>query len=230
MYEISEWRHVFKLDPAKELSDEALERLCESGTDAIMVGGTDDVTLDNVLQLMARIRRYVVPCVLEVSNLEALTPGFDYYFIPSVLNSKDREWIVGLHHDAIKEFGDIMNWDEIIFEGYCILNDECKAAQVTKADTALSSEDVIAYARMAEKMLRLPIFYMEYSGTYGDVNVVKEAKASLTQTQLFYGGGIRDDKQAVEMAKHADTIVVGNIIYDDVEAALQTVRAIKKDK
>ena len=47
--EINKWQHVFKVDPAKEISDEALEALCESGTDAIIVGGTDDVTIDGVL-------------------------------------------------------------------------------------------------------------------------------------------------------------------------------------
>ena len=41
MYDFREWKHVFKLDPNKEITDEALEKVCESGTDAIMVGGTD---------------------------------------------------------------------------------------------------------------------------------------------------------------------------------------------
>ena len=31
MYDIREWRHVFKLDPNKTISDDALEKLCESG-------------------------------------------------------------------------------------------------------------------------------------------------------------------------------------------------------
>ena len=29
------------------------------------------------------------------------------------------------------------------------------------------------------------------------------------------------------MAQHADTVVVGNIIYDDIKAALKTVKAVK---
>ena len=45
------WRHVFKIDPAKNISDEDLEKICESGTDVILVGGTDGITLDNVLDL-----------------------------------------------------------------------------------------------------------------------------------------------------------------------------------
>ncbi|KHF28187.1 Heptaprenylglyceryl phosphate synthase [Anoxybacillus sp. BCO1] len=87
MNEITTWRHVFKLDPNKEITDEQLEQVCESGTDAIIVGGTDGVTLENVIDLLARVRRFSVPCALEVSNIEAITPGFDYYFIPMVLNS-----------------------------------------------------------------------------------------------------------------------------------------------
>ena len=69
MYDFREWKHVFKLDPNKEISDDALEKVCESGTDAIVIGGTDGVTLENVLQLMARIRRYSVPCVMEISSI-----------------------------------------------------------------------------------------------------------------------------------------------------------------
>lgn len=227
MYDIKEWRHVFKLDPNKDISDEDLELICESGTDAVVVGGTDGVTLDNVLSLLARIRRYTVPCVLEVSTIESVTPGFDFYFIPTVLNSGQRDWIVGLHHEAMKEYGHIMNWDEIFVEGYCILNENCKAAQVTEANTCLTEEDVVAYAQMAEQMFHLPIFYLEYSGMYGDVSLVKQVKDTLERTQVFYGGGIETVEQAAEMAQAAHTVVVGNVIYKDLATALQTVQAVK---
>ncbi|MFC4182932.1 heptaprenylglyceryl phosphate synthase [Saccharococcus thermophilus] len=228
MYDIREWRHVFKLDPNKEISDEHLERVCESGTDAIIVGGTDGVTLENVLELLGRIRRFSVPCVLEISNLESITPGFDFYFIPMVLNSRETKWIIDLHHDAVKQFGDVMNWDEIRMEGYCILHKHCKAATLTAANTELGEEDVVAYALIAEHMYRLPIFYLEYSGAYGDPQLVRRVKQVLTKTQLFYGGGIKTAKQAKEMAQYADTVVVGNIVYEDIDQALATVKAVKQ--
>ncbi len=225
--EYLQWRHVFKLDPAKEISDEDLEKICESGTDAILVGGSDNVTLDNVLDMLVRVRRFSVEVALEVSTVESITPGYDYFFIPSVLNSRDVKWVSGLHHEAIKEYGDIMNWDEIVAEGYCVLNADCKVAQLTNAKTELTEEDVVAYARMAEKYFKLPIFYVEYSGTYGDVSTVRAAKEVLEQTKLFYGGGIATKEQAEEMAAVADTIIVGNIIYDDLKEALKTVEAVK---
>lgn len=227
MYDFREWKHVFKLDPNKEITDEDLEKVCESGTDAILVGGTDGVTLENVLHLMARVRRYTVPCVLEVSSIETVTPGFDLYFIPSVLNSKNPDWMMGLHQKAVKEYGLLMNWDEVFVEGYCILNAECKAAQLTEANTMLDEEDVAAYAMVAEKMFNLPIFYLEYSGNYGDVSVVQAAKENLENTVLFYGGGITSAHQASEMAQFADVVVVGNIVYEDLQAALETVKAVK---
>ncbi|MEO4055598.1 heptaprenylglyceryl phosphate synthase [Solibacillus sp. CAU 1738] len=221
------WRHVFKIDPAKYISDEDLEKICESGTDVILVGGTDGVTLDNVLDILVRIRRFTVPIALEISTVESVTPGYDYYFIPSVLNSTDTKWVKDLHHEAIKEYGDIMVWDELVAEGYCVLNPDCKVAHATSANTDLSEDDVVAYARMAENYFKLPIFYLEYSGTYGNVEIVRAAKDVLSNTKLFYGGGITSAEQAAEMAAIADTVVVGNIIYDDLQAALKTVGAVK---
>lgn len=224
--EYRSWRHVFKLDPAKTISDGHLEQICESGTDAILIGGSDDVTHDNVVDLMERVRQFTVPAVLEISTIESVTPGFDFYFIPTVLNSGDPKWIKGLHHEAIREFGDLMDWEELVPEGYCILNPDCKAARLTCTDSLLDAEDVVAYARLAEHFFRLPVFYMEYSGMYGDPELVEQVRKYLTDTRLFYGGGIDSVEKAQEMAKLADTIVVGNVIYTDIENAIRTVKAV----
>src|SRR5690625_1102930 len=148
---------VCSSDLAKEISDEHLEELCESGTDAIIVGGTDNITLDAVLDLLYRIRRYALPCVLEVSEMDAISPGFDYYFIPMVLNSTEKKWMMDIQHEAIKQYKELMDWDEIMMEGYCILNPEAKAFQKTNCAIP-SEEDVISYAFMAENIFHLPIF------------------------------------------------------------------------
>lgn len=227
MFDFREWKHVFKLDPNKEIEDYDLEAICESGTDAVIVGGSDGVTLDRTLDLLARIRRYAVPCALEVSTVEAVTPGFDFYFIPTVLNTEDSRWVTGLHHEAVKEFGEIMNWDEIVMEGYCILNSESKVANLTSAHTTIDEDDVLAYARMAEKMFKLPIFYVEYSGTYGDAELVQKVSNVLDETMLFYGGGIDSPEKAKEMAAYADTVIVGNSIYENIKQAIKTVAAVK---
>ena len=220
------WRHVFKLDPAKEISDGHLERICESGTDAILIGGSDDVTLENVLDLMARVRPYSIPAVMEISTIESVAPGFDFYFIPTVLNSRNPKWIKGLHHEAIREYGDLMDWEELVPEGYCILNPDCKAARLTDAHCLLVVDDVVSYARLAEHFFKLPILYLEYSGIYGDPKLVETVKRHLSDTRLFYGGGIDSAEKAREMARFADTVVVGNVIYSDIEQAIRTVAAV----
>lgn len=220
------WRHVFKLDPAKEITDGHLERICRSGTDAILIGGSDNVTLDNVLNLTERVQMYDLPVVMEVSTIDSVAPGFDYYFIPTVLNSDNPQWIKGLHHQAVKEYGEILEWDELVAEGYCILNADCKAAKLTGAKTDLSVDDVVAYARLAEHFFRLPIFYLEYSGTYGDMELAGKVKEVLDETRLFYGGGIDSVDKARAALAAADTIVVGNIIYENIEKAIETVEAV----
>jgi putative glycerol-1-phosphate prenyltransferase len=135
--------------------------------------------------------------------------------------------MIDLHHEAVKEYGEIMNWDELIVEGYCILNHDCKAAALTDSNTNLSLDDVTAYARVAEKMYQLPIFYLEYSGMLGDLAVVEQTKKVLTKTKLFYGGGITSAEEAKRFAQFADVVVVGNVIYTDLKAALKTVEAVK---
>ncbi|MCS4486900.1 heptaprenylglyceryl phosphate synthase [Staphylococcus americanisciuri] len=224
MYDIKQWRHIFKLDPAKTISDADLEALCMSQTDAIMIGGTDNVTEDNVIQLMSRVRRYPLPLVLEISNLESIMPGFDFYFVPSVLNSTDVAFHNGLLHQALKQYGHMINFEELIFEGYVVLNDDSKVATLTRATTDLELEDVEAYAQMANDVYRLPVLYLEYSGQYGDPEMVRAARAYLTDTQLFYGGGIDSLSRAQEMANIADTIIVGNVVYDNMKEALKTTR------
>mgnify|MGYP001161900781 CR=1 FL=1 len=221
------WRHVFKLDPQKELSDEDLHELCQSGTDAVMVGGTDGVTFDNTVELLGRIRRYELPCVQEVSSREAVVPGFDGYLVPVVLNASDTQWVVGAQHEAVKAFGGMIPWTDVVAEGYVVLNPHAKVAKLTGSRTDLTGEDITAFAEMAEHLLRLPILYVEYSGMYGDTKMVQAARKGISNTQLIYGGGIRHPEQAREMAAIADTVVVGNILYENLGQALRTVTAVK---
>ncbi len=75
-------------------------------------------------------------------------------------------------------------------------NADSKVAKHTKANTDLTTEDLEAYAQMVNHMYRLPVMYIEYSGIYGDVSKVQAVSEHLTETQLFYGGGISSEQQA----------------------------------
>lgn len=225
--EIGQWRHVFKLDPERELTDDALEQVCLSGTDAILVGGSSGVTYDNTVDLLAGIRRYTVPCILEISSDEALVPGFDYYFIPVVLNTDRGEWTTGRHQQALRDFGSMLDWNKVAAEGYVILNEASTAAKLTEARAPATVKDLVAYARMADKLFRLPVFYVEYSGVFGNMEWVRHARDVLEHARLFYGGGINSPAKAIEAARSAHTVVVGNAVYENLELALATVDAVR---
>ncbi len=217
---------MFKLDPDRPIGDSALEQICLSGSDAVIVGGTRGITYANTAELLLRIRRYDIPCVLEVSDQAAIVDGFDLYFIPIVLNSASSEWMVGRHQQAVRQYGSLLPWERVVAEGYVILNGQSAAAQVTSARTEMDEADVLAYARTADKLFRFPIFYVEYSGAFGRMDWVKRSAAVLEQARLFYGGGIDSAEKAREASRAADTIVVGNVIYDDLRQALETVSAV----
>ncbi|MCS7459873.1 heptaprenylglyceryl phosphate synthase [Paenibacillus doosanensis] len=227
-WDFRQWNHIFKLDPDKDISDELLDKVCLSGTDAIIVGGSSGVTFDNTVDLLSRIRRYEVPCALEVSDREAIVPGFDFFFIPMVLNSRNPEWIIGQHHRALREYGAVMDWNQVVTEGYVMLNEQSTAARITEADTGLDAKDTEAYARLADRLLRCGIFYMEYSGTFGDMALVARIREVLKDARLFYGGGIDDPDKAYRAAQAAHTVIVGNAIYEQPELALATVQAVRE--
>jgi putative glycerol-1-phosphate prenyltransferase len=224
--EMKDWKHIFKLDPDKLISDEALEAVCESGSDAIIVSGTYGVTFDNTIDLLARIRRYAIPCILEISNLEAIVPGFDHYLVPIVLNATDSDWIIKPHHIAIKEFGHLISWEQVSTVGYTVLNPHSAVAQLTKSQTNLTQEEIIAYGQLSYHLLKSPLFYLEYSGVYTDIQNIAPIYDRVKRegdVHILYGGGIRNRDQALEMSQYADIIVVGNIVYEDLESALCTV-------
>src|SRR5699024_12554352 len=88
-------------------------------------------------------------------------------------------------------------------------------------------EFALAYVYIAEKSFNLLIFYIEYSFQYGDVDIVKQARVVLNETLLFYGGGITTLEQAEEMNQFADVIIVGNVIHEDIDQAIETTKVKK---
>lgn len=228
VFSMERWRHVFKLDPDKPIADADLAKLCRSGTDAILVGGTTGVTYENTHDLLKRLQRFSLICAQEISDEAAIVPGFDLYFVPMVLNASDMEWMIRRHQRAIKKFDGLIPWERVIAEGYIILNGQSEVARTTGAETDLDEEDAVAYAHVAEKLLRLPVVYVEYSGRYGDPELVSKVADSLSSSRLFYGGGVDGADKAAIAAQMADTVVVGNIIYENLPQALETVAAVKQ--
>lgn len=216
------WRHITKLDPDKHVPPKDMDRIVSSGTDAIMVSGTQNITDKNVAQLISLLDDYKIPKILEPANPESvLDNDVDHLFVPLVLNTGDLKWIIGKHKNWILNHE--INWDKVIPEAYIVLNPESAVAKLTRSKTDLTAEEIIAYARYAEEYLQLPIVYVEYSGAYGDPIKVKSLSESLSKASLFYGGGIDSRERAAEMMGYADVIVVGNVVYTDMDKFLETI-------
>ena len=157
-----------------------------------------------------------------------LTQGIDYIFVPSVINSADVQWVVGKHRAWVQLQKGKIPWDCIVPEAYIVLNPESSVGKLTKSFCNLKPEEVAAYTTVADRYFHFPIVYIEYSGTYGDPAIVKAASEAIDKSILYYGGGINSAEKAAQMSRYADTIVVGNAVYDQGAAVLKaTVDAIQ---
>ena len=225
----AEWDHILKIDPDKPLVDgETFADVCQTGTDAIEIGGTLGMTEDKMQRVIDACAEYDVPLYQEPSNPSVVidSPALDGYLIPTVFNSTDPFWMVGAHKEWVR-IEDGLDWDRTTTEAYIVMNPEASVAEYTEADCEQSAEDVGAFARVAEKMFGQEIVYVEYSGTFGDPEIVQAAAAGLDDTTLFYGGGIGDYDNAYEMGQYADVIVVGDLVHEvGCDAVRDTVEGV----
>jgi phosphoglycerol geranylgeranyltransferase len=217
-----DWVHVTKLDPDRQLKPGDIEAIATSGTDALMLSGTLNVTKENLSFLQQQLKGYDLPLVMEPASPEAvLMQGIDYVFVPSVMNSAEVQWIVGKHRLWVQQQKQRVPWDRIVPEAYIVLNPDSAVGKVTKSACNLTPEDVAAFTTVADHFFHFPIVYIEYSGTYGDPAVVKAASDVIDKSILYYGGGINSAQKAAEMSRYADTIVVGNAVYEQGAAVLK---------
>jgi putative glycerol-1-phosphate prenyltransferase len=212
------WHVVFKLDPDKGVSEERLSRIIQQNPDAVIVGGTQGINGEKTALLADRIMKsgFNGTLVQEISELHAVIPGMDGYIIPVVLNAGDRKWLIGAHLEAVKTFGEIIDWEKILPVGYIVCNPLSAVAAKTLAEP-VSAADAAAYAALAANIYRLPVVYIEYSGVYGDPEIVKAAFANAAGARLFYGGGIDTAARRDEMSALAHTVVIGNALYEETD-------------
>ncbi|WP_137283691.1 phosphoglycerol geranylgeranyltransferase [Halorussus salinisoli] len=228
----ADWDHIVKLDPDKTLVEgETFEDVCQTGTDALEIGGTLDMTQAKMQRVIDACAKYDVPLYQEPSNPAVVVDhdALDGYLVPTVLNAGDIAWATGFHKEWVKTSD--VDWEQTTTEAYIIMNPDASVADLTSADCDQTPEDVAAYAEVAEQMYGQEIIYVEYSGTFGDPEAVEAAADALNEATLFYGGGIHDYESANTMAEHADVVVVGDLVHDDgVDAVRETVEGAKDAK
>jgi phosphoglycerol geranylgeranyltransferase len=226
----ADWDHIVKIDPDKTLAEgETFEDVCATGTDALEIGGTTGMTEEKMARVVEATTAYDIPVYIEPSNVGAVVhrDGLDGYLVPVVFNAGDTFWVTGAHKEWTRLDSEI-DWTATFPEAYIVLNPDSSVAAYTEADCDLGADDVAAYAEVAERMFGQRIVYVEYSGTFGDPEIVRAAADAVEEASIFYGGGIRGYEAAYEMGQYADTIVVGDLVHEaGVDAVAETVDGAK---
>ena len=229
----AEWDHIVKIDPDKTLVEgEPFQDVCATGTDALEIGGTTGMTEEKMARVVEATTAYDIPVYIEPSNVGAVVhrEGLDGYLVPVVLNAGDVFWMTGAHKEWARLDDDI-DWGSTFTEAYIVLNPDSSVARYTEADCDIDADEVAAYAEIAERMFGQRIVYIEYSGIFGDTEIVRAAADAAEEARVFYGGGIGDYDAAYEMGRHADTVIVGDLVHDEgVDAVRETVEGAKDAK
>ncbi|ELY89351.1 heptaprenylglyceryl phosphate synthase [Natrialba taiwanensis] len=244
-------RHVTKVDPAKPLPDDPG---VIADTDLAIVGGSDDVTEANTLAAIRAIDDIApdLPIFQEPYNATQVSTdtidAVDSITVPAVYNG-DRDNFVGKHLDLFTEVarkpdeltgssiplvGDLLTSNgvdavaelatKLIGEGYVVQNLDSAAANVSGVETTYMPDQVAGAALATETFYDFPIFYVEYSGTYGGPEDVTAAARYLDETVLLYGGGIDTREKATAILEAgADAIVVGDCFHDDPDTYRETI-------
>lgn len=243
--------HVTKVDPAEPLPDD-LDVL--GRTDLVLVGGSDGVTTANSLRAIERIKDAFpdLPVLQEPysgSHVSSDTvDAADRLAIPAVYNGDSANFVdkhveffteVGQKPDEIlgsslPVVGDLIASkgrdavtdlsEKMLAEGYVVQNLDSKAASESGVDTVYTPEEVAGAALATESFYDFPVFYVEYSGTYGGPDDVEAAAQYLDDTTLLYGGGIQSQEQTREILDAgADAVVVGDCFHDDPEQFIDTI-------
>lgn len=227
--------HFSLIDPdpekvsIKQIEDMA-KNLKESGTDAILVGGSTNVTtkiLDHAIDVIKK--HFDNPVILYPGSAEGVSEKADAILFLSLLNSKDPEWIVGHQKrgaSSVKKFG-----IEPLPMAYLIVEPGMKVGEVGKADLIKHDEiqKAVDFATTAQ-YFGMRFVYLE-AGSGADRPVpaeMIEAVRKNTDITLIVGGGMRTP-QAVENALRAgaDIIVTGTIIEDDMTKVKPIIDAVK---
>lgn len=225
--------HFTLLDPAEqspEKSAEIAKRCADFGTDCIMVGGSDNITVKKSHQTIKEIKKFIdLPVIIFPSSSKSISKEADAIFFMSLLNSQKREYLISKQVEGaplIKKFN-----IEPISMGYIVLNTGTKTTVERKGKIIkLGSKDVVNYALTAEYM-GMKMVYLE-AGSGADKPIPKD-KISLVKKNigvpLVIGGGIRNGKSAYEAAvSGGDIIVTGTIVEKSPEKLKDIIASIKK--
>ncbi|MEM2869775.1 MAG: geranylgeranylglyceryl/heptaprenylglyceryl phosphate synthase [Thermoplasmata archaeon] len=229
--------HLGLIDPDRQ-SPEAAGELAltfeRAGSDGIMVGGSTGVdpriTDETVLAVKKRCR---LPTILFPAGAACLSPHADAIFFMSLLNSRDRRFLIGEQSRAaplVRRYG-----LEPIPMGYIIFEPGMRAGEVGRAELVPRDDtsQAVEYALAAELFGMACVYLESGSGAPEPLpaRTVRAVARSLT-VPVIVGGGITRPEQARELVRAgADIVVTGTVIEysrGDIAHLSKIIAAVKK--
>lgn len=211
--------HMTLLDPASSpgrQGEEIARVAAEKGTHAIMVGGSTDVSSENLDELVQHVKeRTHLPVIYFPSTAGAMSPHVDAIYFLSALNSRKPRYLIGeqaVGAPLIKAIG-----MEAIPMGYLLVEPGMKVGAVSDADLIARTKDgaerAAGYA-LAAQYFGMKLIYLECGSGAPEpcpVDVVRAVREAI-DVPLVVGGGIRSAAQARAILEAgADVLVTGTI-------------------
>ena len=210
--------HLTLIDPEKVTPTQASkigENSRNSGTSAIMIGGSTFVSQTHLDSVVKAIKRAVkIPTILFPNNITGISRHADAIWFMSLLNSVDPYFLIGaqiLGAPLVKKYR-----LEPIPMGYVIVGEGGTAGIVGKAIPVPYTKPELAAAHaLAGQYLGMHFIYLE-GGSGAKAPVPPEMIRTVRHyidIPLIVGGGIKTKAQALAAASAgADVIVTGNVI------------------
>lgn len=220
-------------DPEKPLDVEVVARFEESGADALLIGGSLNVTPYDIDSYISALREHGVklPTILFPGGLNNVARSADAILFMSLLNSLDSYWLIGAQVSAallVKRLG-----LEAIPTAYIIVGHGGAAGHIGRAQPIpLENVYIVAAYAAAAELLGFRAIYLEAgSGSPHPIPVeaVRHARAATEDILLIAGGGIKSPEYARSLVDSgADAIVVGTLAETNPGKALGILERVKK--
>ncbi len=226
--------HIALLDPLKTKIEDAAElaRHCEeSGSEAIMVGGSTVFSQNHMDMFIQEVKKKItIPVIVFPNNIQSISRYADAIWFMSLLNSVDWYFIVGAQMQgalSVKAFG-----LEAIPMGYLVFGgDTAVAAMGRVLPLPIDKPEVAVCYGLAAQYLGMRFLYLEAgSGARKPIpsEVIKTVSENVS-IPVIVGGGIRTPEAAEQAVKAgARVIVTGTAVEQDSKRLSDIVEAVHK--
>ncbi len=227
----SEKLHMGLIDPAEQEPSEAAdiaEVLEEVGSDAVMIGGSTGLKVESVDETVKEIKNRVsLPVILFPTSAGTISPRADAIYFMSMLNSLDRQKIIGEQVKGARIVRDAGL--EPLSMAYLVVEPGMTVGRVGNADMIPRDQvDLAVSYSLAAQYLGMRFVYLEAgSGASSPVpaEMIKEVRSTI-DIPLFVGGGIRTKQQALEVTEAGADIVVTGTVIEETEDIKNTIEGL----